>query len=374
MAPFAWRRSSRRLLSLPIHWRFRYYSRDERRQRSCGDPPARRDPDCGCRRLHAADGARRHRDILPAAQHSRRGRRSCNCVARWPNRHDGRRRIDGRVRKRIVCTSGRGPDPARNAGTECRRARGRPRAEYRIGINLGDVMVDGSDLAGDGINVASRLEALCEPGVICVSGSVREQVHGTLDVDFEDIGEQQVKNIARPIRAFAVRLGGADSAASTGVAPSPRKKLATPSMAHCRNRGVCRQSQSAVVLLMQKTVKSPLAAPAPPAFSMAILPLSAPSGSSARRANCRPAHPGSHDRPRSLAIGHGGVPRFGSDVQGQGRRRAHCWPRLECPACGRGRGGPRRRQDRRDATRHRYGDGSAGMERPDGVRFSATRG
>jgi adenylate cyclase len=92
------------------------------------------------------------------------------------------------------------------------------RIEYRIGINLGDVMVDGSDIAGDGINVASRLEALCEPGGICVSGSVREQVHGTVDVGFEDIGEQQVKNITRPIRAFAVRFGGADGATSSAMA------------------------------------------------------------------------------------------------------------------------------------------------------------
>ncbi len=63
-------------------------------------------------------------------------------------------------------------------------------------------------MAGDGINVASRLEALAEPGGICVSGSVREQVHGTLDVGFEDIGEQQVKNIARPIRAWRVVIEG----------------------------------------------------------------------------------------------------------------------------------------------------------------------
>jgi len=83
------------------------------------------------------------------------------------------------------------------------------RIEYRIGINLGDVMVDGSDLAGDGINVAARLETLAEPGGICVSSSVREQVHANLDIDFQDIGDQQVKNIARPIRAFAVRLASA---------------------------------------------------------------------------------------------------------------------------------------------------------------------
>jgi adenylate cyclase len=71
------------------------------------------------------------------------------------------------------------------------------RIELPFGINLGDVMVDGNDLAGDGINVAARLESLADPGGICVSGSVREQVHGSLDVGFDDIGERQVKNIAR---------------------------------------------------------------------------------------------------------------------------------------------------------------------------------
>ena len=78
------------------------------------------------------------------------------------------------------------------------------RIDYRIGVNLGDIMVDGSDIVGDGVNVASRLESLAEPGGICVSGSVREQVRGQLDVEFVDIGEQQVKNIERPIRVFAV--------------------------------------------------------------------------------------------------------------------------------------------------------------------------
>jgi adenylate cyclase len=80
------------------------------------------------------------------------------------------------------------------------------RIEFRIGINLGDIIVDGTDIAGDGVNVASRLEALAEPGGICVSSAVREQVHGSLDVGFDDIGEQQVKNIMRPIRVFAVAL------------------------------------------------------------------------------------------------------------------------------------------------------------------------
>jgi adenylate cyclase len=80
------------------------------------------------------------------------------------------------------------------------------RIDYRIGVNLGDVMADDGDLAGDGVNVAARLESLAEPGGICVSGSVREQLHGQRLAAFEDIGEQRVKNIERPIRVFRVSL------------------------------------------------------------------------------------------------------------------------------------------------------------------------
>ncbi|MBR0697984.1 adenylate/guanylate cyclase domain-containing protein [Bradyrhizobium lablabi] len=79
--------------------------------------------------------------------------------------------------------------------------------QFRIGINLGDVIVDGNDIFGDGVNVASRLEVLAEPGGICVSGAVRDQVGDRLeDLTFEDLGEQAVKNIVRPIRVFRVRL------------------------------------------------------------------------------------------------------------------------------------------------------------------------
>jgi len=76
--------------------------------------------------------------------------------------------------------------------------------EYRMGINLGDIMVQGTEIAGDGVNVASRLESMADPGAICVSSAVREQVHGQLDAELVDIGDQQVKNIARPIRAYRV--------------------------------------------------------------------------------------------------------------------------------------------------------------------------
>ncbi|MFZ5792791.1 MAG: adenylate/guanylate cyclase domain-containing protein [Pseudomonadota bacterium] len=78
--------------------------------------------------------------------------------------------------------------------------------QFRIGINLGDVIAEENDIFGDGVNVAARLQALAEPGGVCVSAAVREQVRDRLDVAFEDLGEQSVKNIARPIRVFRVLL------------------------------------------------------------------------------------------------------------------------------------------------------------------------
>jgi adenylate cyclase len=80
------------------------------------------------------------------------------------------------------------------------------RIELRIGINLGDIIKDGRDIYGDGVNVAARLEALAEPGGICVSRVVRDQVRDKLAFSFEDMGEQQVKNIARPVRVHRIRL------------------------------------------------------------------------------------------------------------------------------------------------------------------------
>jgi len=82
------------------------------------------------------------------------------------------------------------------------------RIEFRMGINLGDIIKDGRDIYGNGVNVAARLEALAEPGGICVSRVVRDQVRDKLDFSFEDMGEQQVKNIARPIHLFRVRDRG----------------------------------------------------------------------------------------------------------------------------------------------------------------------
>ncbi|HEX4112756.1 MAG TPA: type VI secretion system contractile sheath large subunit [Stellaceae bacterium] len=79
------------------------------------------------------------------------------------------------------------------------------RMVFRIGINLGDVLVEGDDILGDGVNIAARLEGIAEPGGICVSGSAFEHVHGKIAAAFEDIGEQSLKNIARPIRVYRVK-------------------------------------------------------------------------------------------------------------------------------------------------------------------------
>ncbi len=76
------------------------------------------------------------------------------------------------------------------------------RIEFRVGINLGDVVIDGDDIQGDGVNVAARLEGLAEPGGICVSGGVYDQVRDRVDAPFEDMGEQEVKNIDRPVRVW----------------------------------------------------------------------------------------------------------------------------------------------------------------------------
>ena len=100
------------------------------------------------------------------------------------------------------------------------------RIAFRIGINLGDIIIDEGDIYGDGVNVAARLEALAEPGGICVSRVVRDQVRDKLDFAFEDRGEQQVKNISRPVRSYFVQLSdrrSASLAAAPDAAPLPDK-------------------------------------------------------------------------------------------------------------------------------------------------------
>ncbi|MCH7776478.1 MAG: hypothetical protein IH878_08055 [Gemmatimonadetes bacterium] len=104
------------------------------------------------------------------------------------------------------------------------------RIELRIGINLGDVVIDGDDIQGDGVNVAARLEGMAEPGGICVSGMVYEGVRDRIDFPFEDLGEHQVKNIDRPVRVWRWVTDGV-AAAGTASADKPLPLPDKPSIA-----------------------------------------------------------------------------------------------------------------------------------------------
>src|SRR4029434_8030394 len=91
------------------------------------------------------------------------------------------------------------------------RNRGSPdeaRIEFRIGINLGDVIIQGEDIYGDGVNIAARLEGIAEPGAIFVSRAVRDSVRDRLEIALEDLGQKSVKNIARPVRVFRIGRAG----------------------------------------------------------------------------------------------------------------------------------------------------------------------
>ena len=110
------------------------------------------------------------------------------------------------------------------------REAGVPEAErirFRIGVNLGDVIVEGDgDLYGDGVNVAARLEQLAEPGGIVVSGTVFDHLRGKLGCAFASLGEQQLKNIERPVRAYRMVLGGSARATGAARAAAARQALA----------------------------------------------------------------------------------------------------------------------------------------------------
>jgi TolB-like protein len=103
------------------------------------------------------------------------------------------------------------------------------RIRLRIGVNLGDIIVEGSDIYGDGVNVAARLEALADPGSICVSGTVFDHVKGKVDLDFADLGEQQVKNIDQPVQVYRIALdSGADASAIAGTSAKSAAVLELP--------------------------------------------------------------------------------------------------------------------------------------------------
>jgi TolB-like protein/class 3 adenylate cyclase len=131
---------------------------------------------------------------------------------------------------RIVKTTGDGlllEFPSVVAAVECaiaiqklmvERNAGTPEAKrilYRIGVNLGDVLIEGDDILGEGVNIAARLEGICEPGGVLISGAAFDHVRGRIDADFVDLGEKGLKNIARPVRIYAVKI------AADSMAPAP---------------------------------------------------------------------------------------------------------------------------------------------------------
>jgi TolB-like protein/Tfp pilus assembly protein PilF len=92
---------------------------------------------------------------------------------------------------------------------------------YRIGVNLGDVLIEDDDILGDGVNLAARLEGICQPGGVLISGSAYDHVRGRIEADFVDLGEKALKNIARPVRVYAVKTGS--ERATPAPAPAPEK-------------------------------------------------------------------------------------------------------------------------------------------------------
>ncbi len=123
------------------------------------------------------------------------------------------------------------------------------RMEFRIGINLGDVMVEGERIYGDGVNIAARLEGLAEAGGICISGTVFDHIKGKVSVNFEDLGPQQVKNIAEPVRAYRAVLGSASASArpqqmigmSRRQSPTAEQQFANPMVGRERELGILQQ-------------------------------------------------------------------------------------------------------------------------------------
>jgi len=104
----------------------------------------------------------------------------------------------------------------RNSGVPAAR-----RIDFRIGINVGDVIIDGDDIYGDGVNIAARLEGLADPGGVCVSARVYEDISGKIETGFEDIGERALKNIKRRVRVYRMRRAARPGA----TMPAPRDGL-----------------------------------------------------------------------------------------------------------------------------------------------------
>ena len=147
------------------------------------------------------------------------------------------------------------------------------RIEFRVGINVGDIIIDGDDIFGDGVNVAARLQALAEPGGICTSKVVRDQVQDKLNFTFEDLGAQDVKNIARPVEVYRVEIGGGDMA--VGVRRPARWSRRPPGWR------IGAGAVAVALVVAGAWALFPLLKPTPPAapaMSVAVLPFDAAGG------------------------------------------------------------------------------------------------
>jgi class 3 adenylate cyclase len=131
---------------------------------------------------------------------------------------------------------------------------------FRIGINLGDIIIDGEDIFGDGVNIAARLEALCEPGGVCISRAANDQIRDKLSIAFTDLGEQTVKNISRAIGVFG--LTAKDIAALPASATSGAEAVQASSAPSCEQEIHFCQAGDGVQLAYSKTGRgSPIVKP-----------------------------------------------------------------------------------------------------------------
>jgi class 3 adenylate cyclase/TolB-like protein len=161
----------------------------------------------------------------------------------------------------------------RNVGVPLQR-----RLQFRIGINVGDIIIEGEDIFGVGVNVAARLQALAEPGGICVSRVVRDQVLDKLSFVFEEIGAQQVKNIARPVEAYRVNLAG--DAEPVCRHERSLRRLVDRALRRPRPLAALAAIASLIAGLAVWTLQDLWSAPAAslPVMSVAVLPITSPSG------------------------------------------------------------------------------------------------
>lgn len=158
---------------------------------------------------------------------------------------------------------------AQNAGLPPER-----RMQFRIGVNLGDVMVESEQIYGDGVNVAARLESLADPAGICISGAVHDQVKGKLPLSYQDLGAQQVKNIAEPVKVWRVVLDGQISS-RPAVGPFNPKKYWRGGVLSLSGLAII---VGTILIVQHVSFKPPRTSPSIPANHPHPNPLPQPSG------------------------------------------------------------------------------------------------